>query len=364
MTSIEEIKTRLDIVDVVSESVTLKRSGKNYTGFCPFHPNTRTPAFVVWPETGTWRCFGQCNEGGDVFKFVMKREGWDFPEALRAMADRAGVQLRPPSPHEEAQKEEHARLRTLLEEAVAFYRHNLLNTQAGKVALDYLHGRGLADETIEIFELGYAPQGYENTRRHFLDKGYTEGDLLDAGLVSERDSGETYDRFRHRVIFPIRDGRGKMAGFGARAIAPDDMPKYLNSPQSVLFDKSRLLYGLDKARKSIRSTDQVVIVEGYMGVIVPYQAGYTNLVASMGTALTQHQLRILKRLTRRMVLALDADAAGQKAMLRGLETANLVLDYKFDPDYSRYSAMKYDLEHASIPAFKMEEYERLKKKFE
>jgi DNA primase len=330
MNSIEEIKARLDIVDIVSENVQLKRSGKNYTGFCPFHPNTRTPAFVVWPETGTWRCFGQCNEGGDIFKFVMKREGWDFSEALRNLAKRAGIQLRPPTPKEAAQKEEHARLRTLLEEAIAFYRHQLLHTPNGKVALDYLHGRGLDNETIETFELGYAPQGWETTHTHFLEKGYTQEDLIETGLVTESETGGRFDRFRHRVMFPIRDSRKRIAGFGARSLDPEDMPKYLNSPQTVLFDKSRILYGLDKARKPIRREDQAVIVEGYLGVIVPYQAGYTNLVASMGTALTEHQLRTLKRLTRRMVLALDSDAAGAQATMRGLRVARASLDREAD----------------------------------
>ncbi|MGD8455860.1 MAG: DNA primase [Anaerolineales bacterium] len=330
MDSIEEIKARLDIVDIVSETVQLKRSGKNYTGFCPFHPNTRTPSFVVWPETGTWRCFGQCNEGGDIFKFVMKREGWDFPEALAQLAKKAGVQLRPQTPQETAKKEEHARLRTLLEEAVAFYRHQLLNTESGKPALDYIRGRGLNDETIELFEMGYAPQAWDIALTHFLEKGYTQQDLLDVGLVSERDQGGVYDRFRNRVIIPIRDGRKRMAGFGARALAPDDMPKYLNSPQTVLFDKSHILYGLDKARRSIRRQDQVVIVEGYLGVIVPHQAGFTNVVASMGTALTEQQLRILKRLTRRMILALDSDAAGMNATMRGLQVARTTLDRESD----------------------------------
>jgi len=333
MSSIEEIKARLDIVDIVSETVQLKRSGKNYTGFCPFHANTRTPAFVVWPETGTWRCFGQCNEGGDIFKFVMKREGWDFPEALTQLAKKAGVQLRPQTPQEMVQKEEHARLRALLEEAVAFYRHQLLNTEKGKSALGYLRGRGLSDETIELFELGYAPDGWDTALTHFLEKGYTQHDLLEVGLVSEKDQGGLFDRFRHRVMIPIRDDRKRMAGFGARALTPDDMPKYLNSPQTVLFDKSSLLYGLDKARRSIRTQDQVVIVEGYLGVIVPHQAGFTNVVASMGTALTEHQLRILKRLTRRMILALDSDAAGMKATLRGLQVARTALDRQSDPDY-------------------------------
>jgi DNA primase len=326
MNEIEEIKARLDILDIVSENVQLKRSGKNYTGFCPFHANTRTPAFVVWPDTGTWRCFGECNDGGDIFKYVMKREGWDFPEALRRLAERAGVELRPRTPEETARREEHDNLRRLLEEATTFFRHQLFHNPEGKVALDYLHNRGLTNKTIEVFELGYAPKGWETTYPKFLEKGFPREDLIAAGLASERDDGSLYDRFRNRVIFPIRDGRGRMTGYGARAILPDDMPKYLNSPQTVLFDKSNLLYGLDKARRSIRGEDQAVIVEGYLDVIGPYQAGYTNLVSTMGTAMTEEQLRQLKRLTRKIVLALDADAAGEKATLRGLQVARQTLD--------------------------------------
>ncbi|MEN8241053.1 MAG: DNA primase [Chloroflexota bacterium] len=325
MSTIEEIKARLDIVEIVSENVQLKRSGKNLSGFCPFHDNTRTPAFVVWPETNTWRCFGQCDEGGDIFKYVMKREGWDFPEALKFLAERAGVELRPLTPQETIQKEENQQLRDLLESTVTFYRHQLRHHPEGRTALEYLHKRGLTDETIDTFELGYAPPGWETSHPQLLEKGYTVKDLIEAGVASERDSGGLYDRFRNRVMFPIRDGRGRMAGFGARALSDEDMPKYLNSPQTVLFDKSSLLYGFDKARKSIRAQDQVVIVEGYLDVIAPHQEGYTNLVSPMGTALNEVQLNQLKRLTRRIVLALDADAAGEKATLRGLQVARETL---------------------------------------
>ncbi|HKJ27372.1 MAG TPA: DNA primase [Anaerolineales bacterium] len=334
MNEVEEIKARLDIVDIVSENVQLKRSGKNYTGFCPFHANTRTPAFVVWPETGTWRCFGECSDGGDIFKYVMKRDGWDFPEALRQLAQMAGVELRPATPQETARREEHDTLRGLLEQAATYFRHNLFNNPAGKTALDYLHKRGLTDETIEIFELGYAPDGWETMVNHFLEKGTTQDDLVAAGLGSQRDDGSLYSRFRNRVVFPIRDRRERLCGFGARALSDEDMPKYLNSPQSELFDKSSLLYGLDKARRDIRKQDQVVIVEGYLDVIAPHQAGYTNLVSPMGTALTEEQLRQLKRLTRRIVLALDADAAGAKATLRGLEVARKTLDREADPVFN------------------------------
>ena len=338
MSTIDEIKTRIDIADLVSETVQLRRSGKNYTGFCPFHSNTRTPAFVVFPETGTWRCFGQCNEGGDIFGFVMKKEGWDFSEALRYLADRAGVELEPLTPEQQTAIEEHEHLRALLEVAVAYYRHNLFNTPAGKSVLEYLHQeRALKDETIEAFGLGYAPDSWEAGLTHFKAKGYQEADLIAVGLVTERESEDgagIYDRFRHRIMFPIRDERGRMAGFGARIVNPEDVPKFLNSPQTDLFDKGRILYGLDRARKGIREHDQVVIVEGYLDVIALHQEGFTNAVSPMGTALTEHQLRLLKRFSRRMILALDADAAGDKATVRGVEVARQALDREADPVFN------------------------------
>jgi DNA primase len=332
MSTIDEIKARIDIVDLVSESVQLRRSGKNYTGFCPFHSNTRTPAFVAFPETGTWRCFGQCNEGGDIFGFVMKKEGWDFSETLRFLAEKAGVELKPPTPAEQAAAEEHDSLRLLLEAAVTFYRHQLRNTPAGQAALAYLNQRGLNDETIEAFGLGYAPQTWDAALRYFKSKNYSEKDLLDAGLLTERSpeegegAGRIYDRFRHRIMFPIRDERGRMAGFGARILDPNDVPKFLNSPQTAIFDKGHLLYGLDRARKTIRTMDQAVIVEGYLDVIALHQAGFANAVSPMGTALTERQIYLLKRFTRRIVLALDPDAAGSQATLRGLQIARQSLD--------------------------------------
>jgi DNA primase len=327
MSVVDDVKARIDIVDLVSETVKLRRSGKSYSGFCPFHPNSRTPAFVVFPESGTWRCFGQCNEGGDIFRYVMKKEGWDFPQALQFLAQRAGVELEPLTPAKKAEDDANDRLRSLLEEAVTFYQHHLLQTPAGAEALDFLYRRGLQYATIETFGLGFAPAGWEAALQHFLAKGYTQDELLKCGLVTERQGGSgVYDRFRNRVMFPIRDMSGRMTGFGARILDPDDIPKFLNSPQTDLFDKGRLLYGLDLARKPIRTNDQVVIVEGYLDVIVLHQAGFTNTVSPMGTALTEDQLRMLKRSTRRIVLALDADAAGEKATLRGLELARQAMD--------------------------------------
>jgi DNA primase len=340
MSTIDEIKARIDIVDLVSETVQLRRSGKNYTGYCPFHSNTRTPAFVVFPETGTWRCFGQCNEGGDIFGFVMKKEGWDFSEALRNLADRAGVELKPLTPQEQEAIEEHDHLRELLEEAVTFYRHNLIHSAAGEPVLEYLHKqRGLTGETIETFGLGYAPNAWEAGLKHFTDKGYSQEDLIACGLLTGRQDGDSdqssiYDRFRNRIMIPIRDERGRMAGFGARIVDPEDVPKFLNSPQTDLFDKGHILYGLDRAKKAIREADQAVIVEGYLDVIALHQAGFANAVSPMGTALTEFQLRMLKRFSRRMVLALDADAAGDKATLRGLQVARQALDREPDPVFN------------------------------
>jgi DNA primase len=348
MSSIEEIKTRIDIVDLISEGVNLRRSGKNYLGFCPFHSNTRTPAFVVFPESGSWRCFGQCNEGGDIFGYVMKKEGLDFSEALRYLAERAGVELKTPTPQEQAVSEEHDRLRGLLEDAVIYYRNNLLNTSSGKEALDYLHSRGINDHTLEKFELGFAPDAWEAAITYFLDKGYALEELLETGLATQREAerqgqpDRVYDRFRRRILFPIRDERGRMAGFGARILDPDDFPKFINSPQTPLFDKSRLLYGLNLARKSIRSQDQAIIVEGYLDVIALHQGGCENTVSPMGTALTEHQLYLLKRNSRRIILALDADAAGDKATLRGLQIARQAMDRETDPVFDARGLLSHE----------------------
>ncbi len=326
MTVVDDIKDRLDIVEIVGQTVKLRRTGKNYIGFCPFHSNTRTPAFVVFPETQTWRCFGQCNEGGDLFGYVMKREGLDFNEALRRLAEKAGVTLVQHSPESQADEQAKKDLSAVLEEAASFFRQQMLNTPAGKKALDYLHNRGLSDETIKIWGLGYAPGGWTTLLDHLRLKNYETGILTGAGLMTERDDGSIYDRFRNRLMFPIRGPYGQLVGFGGRVLDPDDVPKYLNSPATDVFDKGRLLYGLDLARKSIRSLNQAVIVEGYMDVIGLHQAGFSNAVSPMGTALTEDQFRLIKRLTRNVVLALDPDAAGQNATLKGLETARKAMD--------------------------------------
>jgi len=354
MSTLDEIKAKIDIVDLVSEAgVKLRHAGKNYTGFCPFHENKHSPAFVVWPETGTWRCFGQCNEGGDIFKFVMKREGLDFKEAMQRLAARAGVEIKEYQKETPQQKEAYENLRKLLEDAVVFYRSQLF---ANKDILTYLREkRGLTDTTIETFGLGYAPAGYDHALKHFTQRGYKEQELVEVGLLTEREDGKRYDKFRNRIMIPIRDEQGRMAGFGARIVDPNDVPKFLNSPETPIFSKGRLLYGLDRARKPIRTADQAVIVEGYLDVIALHQAGYENVVSPMGTALTEEQLRLLKKFTRRIVLALDPDTAGQKAVLRGLDAARSAMDREGELGFDargllrNEARLQADLRVASIP---------------
>ncbi|NPA06016.1 MAG: DNA primase [Chloroflexi bacterium] len=317
---VDEIKRRLDIVDVIGEYVELKPSGKNYIGFCPFHPNTRTPAFVVFPETQTWHCFG-CGAGGDVFTFIQKKENLSFREALQLLARRAGVTLAPVAP----ESTEHATLRAVLEAAVAFYRHHL-RAASGRHAYTYLtQRRGLTEATLEAFGLGYAPPRGDALYRYLQEQGFTLEQIEAAGLLSRR-GDRLFDRFRNRIMFPIRDERGRMVGFGGRTLDPEGIPKYLNTPQTALFDKGKVLYGLDRARQAIRERDLAVLVEGYMDVIGLHQAGHRYAVSPMGTALTEHHLRLLKRYTRNIILALDPDAAGERAMLRSIDVAQRATD--------------------------------------
>ncbi len=322
MNPIEEIKQRLDIVDVVGESVSLQKAGRNYRALCPFHIE-KTPSFFVFPDRGVWHCFGGCATGGDVFAFVMKKENLDFSGALRVLAERAGISLaRKNVAAEETEKD---RLRQANETAALFFQHALLNTQAGAATLDYLSMRGIDRQTAEGFQLGYAPDSWDALREHLKGRGFSEAELLRAGLLVEGERG-LYDRFRHRAVIPIRDGQGRAVGFGSRKLPAEDggepggdseSPKYLNTPQTPIFDKGTILFGLDRAAESIRRADLAVIVEGYMDVIAAHQHGNGNVVASMGTALTERQLGLLRRLTENIVLAFDPDTAGQAASERG-----------------------------------------------
>ncbi len=316
MSVIDDIKDRIDIVDLVGETVKLKKSGRAYTGFCPFHSNTRTPSFVVWPETGTWKCFGACNTGGDVFTYVMKRDGLEFREALEQLAARAGVEVPTRSvPQETAEKAD--RLRQAVSAAAQWFNHLLTHHPQARSARDHLSRRGISDATIEKFQLGYALDEWHALQNYLVGKGFTLAELVDAGLIVKREDGSVFDRFRNRLMIPIHDWKGRPIGFGARALRDGDEPKYLNSPQTELFDKSKTLYALHLAKDAIRESGQAVIVEGYLDAITSHQAGFANVVASLGTALTETQFRQLQKLARRFVLALDADTAGVNAMQRG-----------------------------------------------
>jgi DNA primase len=342
VSAIDEIKDRLDIVEVISSYIPLQKSGRNYKALCPFH-SEKTPSFVVFPDSQRWHCFGACGEGGDVFTFVMKREGWDFRTALEELARRAGVELRPRTPVQVQAEEETERLRGLLTAAAQYYHHLLRHASEAEAARAYIAKRGLSDETVERFLLGYSLPGWERTRSYLSERGYTVEELVKAGLLVQREDGSsTYDRFRDRLMIPIRDARGRVIGFGARTLDPEGVPKYINSPQTPLFDKSRTLFGLDQARQAIHREDRVVIVEGYMDVMQAHQAGFANVVAQMGTALTEPQLRQLQRHTRRLVLALDPDAAGVQATLRGVEVAREALEQEWKPIFDPRGLVGYE----------------------
>lgn len=312
MNEIEEIKARLDLVDVVSSYVPLQKSGRTFKANCPFH-SEKTPSFIVNPDRQSWHCFGACGTGGDVISFVMKREGMDFPEALRLLADRAGVRL-PERQVSEAQERERQKLYSANEAAAEWFSVSMA-AKPGAPARSYLERRGIDDGTASAFRLGFSPPLWEGLRTHLTGLGFTDRDLLDAGLLTQGDSSP-HDRFRNRLMFPVSDIKGRIIGFGARAL-DDSLPKYLNTAQTALFDKSGTLYALDRAQEAIRGEGRAVIVEGYMDVIAAHQFGFANVVAQMGTALTERQVRILRRLTTNVVLALDADAAGTAAAVRG-----------------------------------------------
>jgi DNA primase len=319
-----EVKNKLSVVDVVGESVQLKKAGTTYKGLCPFH-GEKTPSFTVTPARDSWKCFG-CGEGGDIFSFVMKRDSLTFPEALKVLAAKAGVELDERTSREDARK---GRLRDVMESAVAFYHAVLTGSKTGAPALDYLRGRGFTDETIAKYQLGWAPGGWDTlTRQLAAKRNVRPEELVEVGLAQPRQSarGGVYDRFRERVIFPIRDANGSAVGLGGRVLAPaagadgdsgpddrDHGPKYLNSPATPLFDKSRTLYLIDKAKGPIRKSTQAVIVEGYTDALMAHQAGFDNVVASLGTALTPGQIGLLTRYAKRIALAYDVDAAGEKA---------------------------------------------------
>jgi DNA primase len=321
-----EVKSKLSIVEIVGEVVQLKKAGTTYKGLCPFH-GEKTPSFVVTPARESWHCFG-CGEGGDIFSFVMRRDSLTFPEALKRLAARAGIEIDERTSREDARR---ARLREVLEQAIAFYHVVLTQSKTGAPALEYLHRRGFSDETIGKFQLGWAPEGWDQmTKMLQARRNVALPELAEVGLTSARPNGRgSYDKFRARVIFPIRDATGAAVGIGGRVLPGDahdsNAPKYLNSPATALFDKSRTLYLIERARNEIRRGDQAVLVEGYTDALMAHQAGFENVVASLGTALTPAQVALIARYAREIVLAYDVDPAGQHAgSIGGAELFRLI----------------------------------------
>ena len=312
MSVVDDIKSRLDIMEVVNSHTTLQRSGKAFKANCPFHQE-RTPSFFVFPDRQSWRCFGACATGGDVFSFVMKAQNLEFGEVLKQLAQQAGVNL----PGKERRVEQQSAF-DINEAAKEYFQLRLASTQ-GSEARAYLERRGLSKLAIEKFELGLSPSDGESLKNHLVNKGFSLEKLAQAGAVSGGDNGRYRDMFRNRLMIPIRNSQGDLSGFGGRAL-DDSNPKYLNSPRTPVFDKGRILYGLHLAKEAAREQG-IVVVEGYMDTIMAHQHGHNNVVASMGTALTENQVAEIRRLTGRITMALDADAAGQQATLRSLESS-------------------------------------------
>jgi len=316
--TVEQIKSRLDITDVVQSYIKLQKAGANFKASCPFH-NEKTPSFFVSPARQSWHCFG-CSRGGDMFSFVMEIEGIDFLESLKILADRAGVEV---EKIDKNRQNERLKLLQLMDEAVKFYETEL-RKNADVVA--YLKKRGMKGETAKAFNIGFAPAGWNNLRDYLKDKGYSESEMEKAGMVikSAKAQAGYYDRFRSRIMFPINSASGQTVGFSGRIFGEegtDSGGKYINSPQTVLYDKSGILYGFDKAKNEIRKKDACVIVEGQMDAVMSHQAGAANTVAVSGTALTFEHLKLIKRLTEKIIMAFDKDEAGARASSKGIDMA-------------------------------------------
>jgi DNA primase len=334
---IDDVKQKTDIVEVIGQYVTLRKSGRNLSAPCPFHEE-KNPSFFVYPERQSWHCFGACNTGGDVFSFIMKKENLEFGDALRLLAERAGIVI-PDRIRPDEKKDEKDRIFEMNSAASLYFHGLLLNSPAAEPARKYLQKRKLNEKTVRDFQLGYSLDDWGALKKYLMDRGYSEKELVDGGLLVQSEDGRTHDRFRNRLMFTICDSRGRVTGFGARVL-DDSLPKYVNSPQTLVFDKSGTLFAINLASPSIRRLDQAVMMEGYMDVITAHQNGITNVVASMGTAITDKQVNDLKKLTKNIVLSLDADSAGEEAMLRCVDYENtfdielnvVVLPEGKDPD--------------------------------
>ncbi|MBA13618.1 MAG: DNA primase [Chloroflexi bacterium] len=341
MADTDAIKSKIDLVDVISESVQLKKSGRNYKANCPFH-DEKTPSFIVDPVRQTWHCFGQCSTGGDVFSFVMKSEKVEFVEALRVLAPRAGVDI-----SFESSSSTKTPLYDINDIALKFFQEALFSDEAS-TAREYLSLRGIKEESVNSFSLGYSPKSTDALKNHLAFHEIDFDQALKCGLLAMTDNGRVRDFFRGRLMFPIHDAKGRVCGFGARTL-DGSPPKYINTSATSIFDKQSLVYGLHLAHDFIRSSDTGVIVEGYMDVIAAHEHGYRNVVASMGTALTVMQVNQLKRLAKTFVLALDQDIAGQEATLRSLESSWQVFDGRDTKQKSVFNDNPVELKVLSLP---------------
>ncbi len=335
--SASEIKDRLDIVEVISGYIKLNKAGKNFKALCPFH-NEKSPSFMISPERQIWHCFG-CGESGDIFSFVMKMDGLEFPEALKLLAEKAGIELKRNDFKASGQKNQ---VLDILEEAADFYQAELRDSEEGREAIKYLADRGISEESVREWRIGFSPDSWRNTLDHLLKRGFKPADIFAAGLSIEKSANNRadgfgaaqkyYDRFRGRIMFPVSDIGGRVIGFGARIFSAERKPsgasaerndaaKYINTPQTAAYNKSRILYGLDKAKIAVAKANFCILVEGYTDVIASRQAGVINVVSSSGTSLAIEQLRLMKRYTGNLVIAYDMDLAGEGATRRGIELA-------------------------------------------
>jgi DNA primase len=322
----DKVKQQADIVRVIGEYVRLKKSGQSFQGLCPFHQE-KSPSFNVNPTRQMFYCFG-CNKGGDIFTFVQEMEKCEFPEAVRLVAEKSGISIpqpKPRSPQERQENQARAALQEMHREAQSFFAKQLASTAEGKAASAYLQDRGLNAETITRFGIGYAPAGGDLLLRHLQPK-YPEKLLVESGLISRDQTGRLFDRFRRRITFPISNESSKIVAFGCRALG-DDQPKYLNSPETLIYSKSNILYHMDRAKEGIRREDFAILVEGYMDAIAVARAGLSNVVASCGTSLAEQQIRLLARFTKRVIVNYDPDTAGQAATERSL---TLLLEHDFE----------------------------------